>query len=175
MILKVVGGPSQNPPAFVNVGVTLILPVIGALVALVATKAAISFVLLAAKLMAVFEFVQLKSVFGTKLVKSIAVVLVLLQTTCDPTALTFGIGLIVIGKVIWVPIHVNCALVAFGVTEIVPTIGVVPVLFAVNEDIFPMPVADKPEPILTFELFHSKMVFVAPNELWKFTAGTVVP
>ena len=73
-------------------------------------------------------------------------VLLLLQTTCDVTAFTVGIGFTVMTKVIGVPEQ----LFALGMTVIVPAIGLVPALVATNEGI--LPVLPKPKPMAVFEL-----------------------
>ena len=102
-MVNVIGVPVQVVPALVYVGVTVIVPVIGAVVALVAVNE-ISPVPLAPRPIAVFEFVQLYTVPGTAPVK-VAVVTVPTQTVWFGCAFTVGVGLTVIVKVFELPEH----------------------------------------------------------------------
>jgi hypothetical protein len=67
-------------------------------------------------------------------------------------AITVGLGLIVIKNVLLAPLHVIPPPVYCDNTEIVDVIGNVPELAAVNEGIFPIPVA--PRPMLVLLLFQ---------------------
>jgi len=66
------------------------------------------------------------------------------QTTSEFGRFTWAVGFTVIVNVIGVPEHETPPLVYDGVTVIVETKGVVPVLTAVNESISPEPVAANP-------------------------------
>ena len=96
-MMKVIGVPEQ----LFALGVTLIVPAIGLVPALVATNEAILPVPPDPKPIAVFEFVQVNSVFATPkaLEKLMAEVAVPSHIGNELTALTVGIGLTVIVKV----------------------------------------------------------------------------
>src|SRR5664279_1626018 len=105
VMVKLIGAPPQVTPALVKLGVTVIVAVTGALVALVAVNDAILPAPLAANPIDGVLFVQLKTVPGTKPVKFTAAVEVLLHTTWLATAFTVGVGLTVIVNVFGVPVH----------------------------------------------------------------------
>lgn len=88
-----------------KVGVTVIVPVIGAFVALVAVKLGILPVPLAASPIAVLLLVQLKIVPATDPVNVTGVVALLLHTTWFAGWFTSGIGSTVTVAVIGVPEH----------------------------------------------------------------------
>ena len=69
-----------------------------------------------------------------------AVVVAPLQYVAFATGLTVGVGFTVMVKVIAGPTHPF----AVGVTVMVATTGAVPVLVAVNDGMFPAPLAAKP-------------------------------
>lgn len=145
VMVKVCGVPVQVPPPLVYVGVTVIVPVIGAAVVLVAVKFRLP-VPLAAKPMAVLLLVQLYTVPGTVPLKA-WVTVAPVHTTWLATGLTVGIGFTVMVKVIGVPGQVT-PLVKFGVTVMVATWGVVPVLVATKLAILPAPAAASPMDVL---------------------------
>ena len=107
VIVKLVDVPMQVPPG--PPGVTVIVPVIGAAVALVAVKLGILPVPAAANPIAGLLFVQLYTVpVPLKVTGKVGEPL---HTTWLPTPLTVDIGLTVIVNVIGVPVHVTPALV----------------------------------------------------------------
>ena len=79
-------------------------------------------------------------------VKFTAVVEAPLHTGWSAGLSTVGVGLTVMVKETGVPGQP----LAVGVTSIVPVIGVFPVLVAVNEAIFPVPLAANPMAVLVF-------------------------
>ena len=103
MIVNVTGVPAQ-PAAD---GVTVIVPVIGAVVVLVAVKLGILPIPLAANPIAVLLFVQLKVVPATPPVKLTAAVAAALQRTWLTGTSTVAVGLTVIVNVTGVPTQVN--------------------------------------------------------------------
>lgn len=117
------------------------VPVIGAPVALVDTKFRLP-VPLAARPMAVLLLVQLYTVPATGPLKA-CVTVAPAQTVWLATGFAVGIGLTVIVNVIGVPGQVT-PLLKFGVTVMVATCGVVPVLIAMKEAILPAPAAARP-------------------------------
>ena len=133
--------PVQVPPALVYDGVTVIVAVNGAPVALVDTKFRLP-VPLAPRPMAVLLLVQLYTVPATVPVKA-CVTVAPAHTVWLATGFTVGIGLTVIVKVIGVPGQVM-VLLKFGVTVIVATCGVVPALVATKLAILPTPLAARP-------------------------------
>lgn len=126
-------------------GVTVIVPVIGPPVVLVAVKFRLP-VPLAASPMAVLLLVQLYTVPATGPLKA-WVTVVPAHTTWLATGLTDGIGFTVIVNVTGVPGHVT-PLLKFGVTVMVATCGVVPALVATKLAILPAPDAASPIPVL---------------------------
>ena len=141
VIVKLIGVPPQAPGA---VGVTVIVPLIGAAVPLVAVKLAILPVPLAANPIAGLLFVQLNVVPATALVKFTGNVAAPLHSVWLPTPFTVAVGLTVIVNVIGVPVQVTPALVYTGVTVTVAVTGEDVLLIAVNDAIFPDPDADNP-------------------------------
>lgn len=105
VIVNVIGVPVQVVP-LVKVGVTVIVATTGALVALVAVKAAILPVPLAARPIVVLLLVQLYTVPATGPVKFTAAVVAPLHNTCGATAFTLGIGFTVMVKLCGVPVQV---------------------------------------------------------------------
>jgi hypothetical protein len=83
------------------------------------------------------------------------------------TGLTVGAGFTVIVNVIGVPTQPF----AVGVTVMVAITGIAPALVAVNEGIFPVPLA--PSPIVGSLLVHAKVV--PPTGLVKLMAAVVTP
>lgn len=92
----------------------------------------------------VVEFVHLKVVPVTLLLKMTAATEVPLQTVRLGRSLTAGVGLIVIVKVLGRPVQFNPLLVNLGTTLIVATMGTVLVLIAVNTGKLSVPLAAKP-------------------------------
>jgi hypothetical protein len=78
------------------------------------------------------------------------VAMVPLQNTCGAGCCNSAEGFMVIVNVFGVPSHVTLLLVKCGVTVTVASIGLVPVLIALNVGIVPVPLVDD-NPI--FELF----------------------
>ena len=144
MIVKLIDEPGQPAP----VGVTVIVPEIGPVVALVAVKAAILPVPLAARPIAVLEFVQLYTVPATEPVKVTAVVVAPVHTVWSATALTFAPGLTVIVKLTGVPGQLMPPLVNTGVIVIVATCGTAVLLIARKAPISPIPPAANPMLVL---------------------------
>ena len=121
------------------------VPVNGAPVVLVDIKFRLPLPL-AASPMAVLLLVQLYTVPATGPLKA-CVTVAPAHTTWLATGFTVGIGFTVIVNVIGVPGQV-IVLVKFGVTVMVATCGVVPVLIVVNEAILPAPAAARPMLVL---------------------------
>jgi hypothetical protein len=141
VIVKLIGVPTQ----LFNVGVTDIVPVIGAALLFVPVNEAIFPVPLAPKPIAVLEFVQLvvaPTGVEVKLTTGVA------PPHCEifVTAVKTGLGLIVIVKVIGVPAHPA----AVGVTVIVATKSVEPVFVPVKAGKFPVLLAAKPIAVFEF-------------------------
>ena len=96
VIVKVCGVPKHSTPFNVNFGVTMMVLTIGFGVVLVTVKDGIFPTPDAAVVTAVFELVQLNTVFGTLPVKLILPVVVPEQRTIEEIGLTVGIGFTVI-------------------------------------------------------------------------------
>lgn len=154
------GVPLQVSPAFVYDGVIVIVAVTGAVPLLIAVKAGMLPAPLAARPMAVFEFVHVNTVPGTVPVGVTAVVIVLWHSAWSEMAATFGVGLTVIVKVVGVPEQISVPLVKRGVTVMVDVTGVVPLLTAVKAAMLPEPLAASP--MLVLLLVHAN---VAPGTL----------
>ena len=124
------------------VGVIVKVTVTGALVVLVSVPLMLPLPLAAMPVtVAVLSLVQLKVVPVTLPLSTIVVIAVAEQIVCDAgVAIAFGVGLTVMVKLVDVPVHP----LATGVTVIVAVTGVVPALTAVNEAIFPEPLAARP-------------------------------
>jgi hypothetical protein len=146
----VFGVPTQLTPALVNVGVTVIVAVTGAVVVFVAVKLGIFPVPDATSPMLVVLFVQLYTivlpiVIGiVGLVNVTAVVGEALHTTWLATAVTVAVGFTVYVYVRGVPTQLTPPLVNVGVTVIVAVTGAVVVFVAVKLGIFPVPNAASP-------------------------------
>jgi hypothetical protein len=127
-------------------GKTLIVDVIGALVKLVAVNEGIFPTPFAARPIAVLLLIQVKPVPLTVPVKLIALVEVPLHKAWLAGIETFGVGFTVMVNVCGAPGHPA----ADGVTVIVAVIGAFVELVAVNDGIFPLPVAASPIEVLLF-------------------------
>jgi len=115
--------------------------------------------------MAVFELVQAKEPPAGLLMKFVAATGLFLHTVMLAGTLTVGTGLTVMVKEDEIPVQ----LFATGTTVMVAVIGLFPVFVAVNDGIFPVPLA--PNPMAVFEFVQEK---VPPaGILVKFTVGTV--
>jgi hypothetical protein len=136
VIVKVIGVPVQPFAA----GITVIVATTGDVPAFIAVNEAMSPVPFAASPMVGWSFVHAKVVPATGPPKVMAVVVAPLQYAALPIGLTAGVGLTVIVKDIDVPVHP----LADGITLIIAITGVVPVLFAVNETMFPVPLNASP-------------------------------
>lgn len=142
---------------------TVIVEVIGELLLLEAVNDGIFPLPLAGSPMDGLLLVQLKIVPGTAPEKFTAVVDELRQTDWLDTLFTVGIGFTVIVNVAGAPVA--------GVTVIVATAAVVPVLIAVKGAILPLPLAPRPIEVLLFV-----QVKVLPGtELVKVMVLVVVP
>jgi len=157
VIVNVTGVPEQLIPPPVKLGVTVIVPLIAALVVLVAVKLAILPAPLAARPMPVLLFVQLNTVPGTVPVNVTAVVDAPLQTDWLATAATVAVGLTVIVKLTGTPAQAPGAV---GVTVIVALIGAVVAFVAVKLAMLPVPLAANPIAVLLF--VHAKVVPATP-------------
>ena len=146
VIVKVLVGPVQLTPPLVNVGVTTIVAITGAVPVLVAVNEAMFPVPEAKSPIPGVSFVQAYVVVPPVLLvpKITAVVLVLLHTTWLVGWITSPVGLTVIVKVLVGPVQLTPPLVNVGVTTMVATTGEVPVFTAVNEAMFPVPNAKSP-------------------------------
>lgn len=122
----------------------MIVAVTGALVRLMAVKDSRSPVPAAGKPMETLSFVHVKIVLPTVPVKLTAFVAVELHTTWLAGWVTSGVGFTVIVKSLAAPIHPF----ANGATVISACTGVLTGLSAVNDGIFPLPLAVKPMAVL---------------------------
>ena len=141
--------PTQLTPALVYVGVTIIVAVIGAVVALVATKDPILPTPLAANPIEGVLLTQLKTTLLPPLpllglTNAIAAVDDALQSTWLATAFTVAVGFTVMVNVSEVPTQLTPLFVNVGVTVMVATTGVVVILVATNVGILPAPLAAMP-------------------------------
>ena len=144
---------------------TDIVAVIGEIPVLVALNEAILPDPLAARPIAVFEFVHVKVPPAGVLTKLVAAMAALLQTVIFEGTVTVGVGFTVIVYEDIVPTQ----LFTVGVTAIVAVIFVVPVFVAVNEAMSPDPLAANPIAVLVFV-----QVNVPPaGTLTKVVAGIV--
>jgi hypothetical protein len=135
-MVKTCAGPGQ---LFAS-GVTMIVAVTGALVKLIAVNDGISPLPLAAKPMEILSLVQLKMVPLTDPAKFIALVAASLHKTWLAGCTTSGVGFTVMVKLCAGPVQ----LFASGVTMMVAVTGALVILTAVNDGIFPVPLAAKP-------------------------------
>ena len=78
------------------------------------------------------------------------------------TVFTVAIGFTVIVNVIGVPVQPFTLLVNVGVTVIVAVIGAVPVLFAINDRILPVPFAAKPIDVVLFTQLYTILLPAPP-------------
>jgi len=124
----------------------VIVDVIGAVPLLVAVKAAMSPDPLEANPMAVLEFDQTNVLPDGVLVKFVPITILLLQIVILDGTETVGLGVTVIKYVEGTPLQLP----KLGVTVIVAVIAVVPELVAINDVMFPVPVADKPILVFVF-------------------------
>ena len=145
-MVKVIGVPVHVSPPLVNVGVTVTVPAIGAIVPLVDTKLILP-VPDAGNPMAVLLFVQLYTVAATGPVK-LAVTVVPAHVVWLATAFTDGVGFTVIVNILAVPVQVTPPLLYTGVTVMVAVCIVVPVLVAIKLAILPVPAAANPIVVL---------------------------
>ena len=74
-----------------------------------------------------------------------------LQTVWLLIVLTVAAGLTVMVKVVVVPSHVRLLFAKCGVTVMLPVIGVLPELVAVNAPILPEPLAPRPIKVLSLD------------------------
>ena len=143
-MVYVTGVPAQLTPALVYVGVTVIVAVMGDAPALVAVNDGTFPAPLAARPMAVLLFAQLNVVPLTELLNTVIPAEAPLQYTWLATAFTVPAGFTMIVKVLLVPTQLTPPFTNVGVTVIVAVTGAVPVLVAVNDGIFPAPLAANP-------------------------------
>ena len=146
VMVKVIGVPLQVTPPLVKAGVTVMVAVTGAVVALVAVKPAILPEPFAANPMDVVLLVQLYTIVPPVLglLNVTVVVDVLLHTTWLATAFIVATGFTVIVKVTGVPLQVTPPLVKEGVTVMVAVTGAVVAFVAVKPAILPEPFAANP-------------------------------
>ncbi len=128
-----------------TVGVTVMVATCTVVPALVAVKLAILPLPLAKSPTEVLLLVQLKTVPVTVPLKFTAATVPLLQTAWSAGSATVGVGFTVIVKALEVPAQ----LLAVGVTVMVATWFVMPVLIAVKEAISPVPEAASPMEVLS--------------------------
>ena len=152
VIVKVLVGPVQGTPLLVNVGVTTIVAITGAVPVLVAVNDEMFPIPDAKSPIDGVSFVQAYVVVPPVLLvpKITAVVLVLLHTTWLVGWITSPVGLTVIVKVFDGPLQLVPPFVKVGVTVIVATTGAVPVFEAVNEAMLPVPEAARPMLVTSF-------------------------
>jgi hypothetical protein len=148
-------------------GVTVMVAVMGADVALVALKEAIFPIPEAPKPMAGLLLVQLYKVPATAPPKFTAVVGDPAHTVWLPTAFTVGVGVTVMVNARGVPGHP----LAVGVTVMVAVTGVAPAFTPLKAAMFPLPEAPKPMDGLLFVQAKDVPVMGPP----KFTAVTGAP
>ena len=127
-----------------DVGVTVMVAVVGFTKSFAVVNDGIFPSPLAARPIAVLLFVQLKVVPATAPLNGIAADAVLPQNTWLVTAFTVAVGFTVMVNDNGVPTQLTPALVKVGVTVIVAVTAVVPILTAVNENMFPLPLAARP-------------------------------
>ena len=149
VIVNVIAVPTQLTPAFVYVGVTIMVAVIGAVVALVATKDPILPTPLAANPIEGVLLTQLKTTLLPPLpllglTNAIAAVDDPLQSIWLATAFTVAVGFTVMVNVVVMPTQLTPLFVNVGVTVIVATTGVVVLLVATKVGILPVPLAVMP-------------------------------
>ena len=142
----------------------MIVAVTGLVPVLIAANVAILPVPLAARPMDGVLLVQLYTVPAVAPVKLMAVVEAPLQTTWLVTVFTVGTGFTVMVNIVGVPVQVTAPLVYEGVTVIVAVTGTAVALVAVNEPIFPVPLAARPmDGVLLIQLYT--VPIIAPEKL----------
>jgi hypothetical protein len=127
-------------------GKTVIVPLMGALVVFVAVKDPMLPMPFAPRPIAVLLFVQMYVVPLTGLPKLTDEVFAPLHKVWLLMVFTVGVGFTVMLKVVAAPVQP----LADGVTVIVPEIGALVVLVAVNAEMFPVPLAPKPIAVFVF-------------------------
>jgi len=165
--------PVQLTDPFSNTGVTTIVPAIGPVPVFVAVNEILP-VPLAPKPIPVLLLVQVYVVVPPEfaVVKFLVPVLPL-HTVRLAGWFTWPSGLTVMVKVWLVPVHDTLLFVKVGVTVIVATTEDVPAFVAVNDAIFPVPLAARP---IDGVLFVHAYVVVPPVLLVeKFTAAIAEP
>ena len=78
------------------------------------------------------------------------------------TAFIVAVGLTVMVNVMAVPVQLTPPFVNVGVTVIVAVIGAVPVLFAINDRILPVPFAAKPIDVVLFTQLYTILLPAPP-------------
>jgi hypothetical protein len=124
------------------------VPLTGVAPALNVVKAGTVFKPLAVKPILVVLFVQVYSVPVPVMLTGF--VNTLLQYVTSVIGVTVGVGLTVIAKFCDGPGQVTALKRYCGVTVTVAVTGEVPVLMALNEEMFPVPVAESPMPVKLF-------------------------
>lgn len=142
VMVKVLSGPVQ----VLALGVTVTVPLIGAVVELVAVKEAILPEPLPANPMFVLPLTHAKPVPATGPVKVTGADEAPLQRVWFAIASTVGVGLTVMIKVMGVPVHP----LAVGVTVRVPLMGADVALDVVNAAMLPLPLVARPMAPLLF-------------------------
>ena len=152
VMVKIFVGPVQLTPLLVNVGVTTMVATTGAVPVLTAVNEAMLPAPNAKSPIPGVSFVQAYVVVPPVLLvpKITDIVLALLQTTWLAGWITWPVGLTVIVKVLVGPVQLTPPFVNVGVTTIVAITGAVPVLVAVNDEMFPIPDAKSPIPGVSF-------------------------
>jgi hypothetical protein len=163
VIVNVVGVPAHP---FAD-GVTVIVAVIGEVVAFVVVNAGTLPEPFAPSPIAVLLFVHVKDVPLTGPDKLVAGAITPAQKVWLPIELTVAVGLTVIVNVVGVPVHPF----AEGVTVIVAVIGEVVAFVAVNAGTLPEPLAASPMAVLLF--VHVNVVPLTGPEM--FVIGAAEP
>ena len=113
-------------------------------VGLVAVKAGILPLPVAAKPIAGFEFVQVQTVVVTGVSKTKALVVTASQNSLLDKGSTLGVGLTVMKNIFVAPEHETPPFVKVGVTVTVAVFGALPALITANAGISPEPPAANP-------------------------------
>jgi uncharacterized membrane protein YeaQ/YmgE (transglycosylase-associated protein family) len=180
-MVKVVVAPTQETPAFVKVGVTVMVPVIGAVVVLVATKLGMpvaSPTLEAARPITGLLFVQVYVVVPTVFTveKVTAAVLPPLQTISSAIASTSAVGFTVMVKISAAPAQVLTPSEYVGVTVMVAVIGAVVVLVATKLGIpVASPALEAAKPIAGVSFVQVYVVVPTVFTVEKVTAAVLPP
>ena len=151
VMVKDCEGPVQSTPPLVNIGVTMIVATTGAVPVLTVVNESMSPVPEAAKPIEGVSLVQT----CVEVPPEVTVVNSTdaeepLQTTWSAGLFTCAVGFTVMVKVLREPSQLTPALVKVGITVIIASTGEVPVFTAVNEAMFPLPVAARPIPGVSF-------------------------